>query len=210
VLAGLVGLVATTGSSSSVPSPSFEPSFSSFPGPPRDPSGICRPPDVCPATTRDLGAAELERIRPDVESTVGRTFNSIGIGAHGIAIDLFPGHERLAADLEGRFGDAVMIHLGTTRYCGGPGRSARCADAQGATTLPDGLHLALTLDPDTLHGTEAAGRGTLQIRYDGPGTFRLETGRPIVAHLVKPGTRTVVGTFTGMIAGTGLGLALTA
>jgi hypothetical protein len=139
---------------------------------------------------------------------VGRSFDSMGIGAHGILIDLFPGHERLAADLEDRFGDALTIHLGTTRYCGGPGRSARCADAQGATTLPEGLRLALTLDRDALHGTEAAGYGTLHVRFDGPGNFRLETGRPIVAHVVAPGTRTVVGTFTGIIGGTGLDLAL--
>ena len=210
VLAALVGLVAVTGSPSSAPpTSSFEP-LPSSPGPPcESPLGICPPPDVCPVATRSFSAAELERIRPDVESLVDNSFYSLGIGQHTFNIDLFPGREALAAELERRFGDAVTIQIGTTRYCRGPGHSARCADVQGAVALPDGLHLALTLDHDRLQGTAAAGDGTLHVRYDGPGAFRLETGRPIVAHLVKPGTRTVVGTFTGMVAGTGLGLALT-
>jgi hypothetical protein len=140
---------------------------------------------------------------------VGDTFYGIGNGARTIDIWLFPGHEALAADLDRRFGDALAIRVGTTRYCHGPGRSARCADLGGATTLPPGLRLALTLDHDTLHGTEGSGAGTLHVRFDGPGRFTLEGGgRPIVAKVVRPGTRTVVGTFTGGLAGTGLSLGL--
>jgi hypothetical protein len=154
--------------------------------------------------------AELDRIRPDVESMIGNAFYGIGTGEHTIDMELFPGHEELAATLEHRFGDAVTIRIGTTRYCGGPGRSARCADAAGATTLPPGLHLALTLDHDALHGTEAAGDATLHVRFDGPGTFTLDGGQPIIAKLVTPGTRIVVGAFTGVVGGTGFSLALAA
>ena len=131
-------------------------------------------------------------------------FYGVGTGLHTIDVDLFPGHEQLAAELEQRFGDAVTIRIGTTRYCGSPGRSGRCADAQGATTLPPGLHLTLILADRTVARTEAAARGSLKVRYDGPGTLVVDTGQPIVAHIVKRGTRTVIGTFTGGIRGTGL------
>jgi hypothetical protein len=157
-----------------------------------------------------LSVAELAEIRPSVESMIGDAFYGIGTGERSIEADLFPGQEPLAEKLEDRFGDAVTIRIGTTRYCHGAGRSARCADLQGATALPRGLHLRLTLDDDTLRGTEAAGAGVLHVRYDGPGTFTLDTGQPIVANVVRRGTRTVVGTFTGGIAGTGLGLVLAA
>src|SRR5438477_361645 len=82
-----------------------------------------------------------------------------------IDMDLFPGHEQLAAELERRFGDAVNIRMGTTRYCGGPGQSGRCADAQGATSLPRGLHLALTLENRTVSRSDPAAAGSLKVRY---------------------------------------------
>jgi len=134
----------------------------------------------------------------------------IGFGDRSIDVDLFPGHEPLAASLERRFGDAVTIGMGTTRYCGGPGRSGRCADAQGAATLPPGLDLALTLEHDAVDRNDPGARGSLNVRYDGPGTFAVDAGQPIVAYLVKPGSRAVVGAFTGALAGTGLSLRLTA
>ena len=105
----------------------------------------------------------------------------VGTGLHTIDVELFPGHEQLAAELEHRFGDAVTIRIGTTRYCGGPGRTGRCADAQGATTLASGLQLALTLEQRTVSRSGAAAAGSLKIRYDGPGSFDLDPGRPIVA-----------------------------
>jgi hypothetical protein len=141
---------------------------------------------------------------------IGNAFYGIGTGQRSIEADLFPGHEPLAEQLEDRFGDAVTVRVGTTRYCHGAGRSARCADLQGATVLPRGLHLRLTLDDDTLPATEASGAAVLHVRYDGPGTFAIDSGQPIVANVVRPGTRSVVGTFTGGIAGTGLSLRLAA
>ena len=208
-LAALVAVIAATGSTPVAAPPSLEASPSSG-GPCEDPSGICLAPDVCPAPTRTFSAAELAQVRPSVESMIGNAFYGIGTGERSIEADLFPGHEALAAELEHRFGDAVTVRIGTTRYCHGFGRSARCADAQGATAPPRGLHLRLTLDDDTLQGTEAAGAGVLHVRYDGPATFTLDLGQPIVANLVQPRTRTVVGTFTGDIAGTGLNLVLAA
>jgi len=165
---------------------------------------------VCPPPTHQYTAQDLERLRPDVESMIDGAFYSVGDGLHTIDMDLFPGHEQLAAELERRFGDAVNIRMGTTRYCGGPGQSGRCADAQGATSLPRGLHLALTLENRTVSRSDPAAAGSLKVRYDGPGTFDLGPGRPIVAHLVKPGTRTVIGTYTGGTFGTGLAVHLSA
>lgn len=135
---------------------------------------------------------------------VDGVFYSVGTGLHTVDVDLFPGHEQLAGELEQRFGDAVSIRMGTTRYCGGPGRSGRCADAQGATTLPPGLNLTLILEHSAVARSEAAARGSLKLRYDGPGTYEVDTGQPIVAHVVNRGTRTVIGAFTGVIGGTGL------
>ena len=181
----------------------------SSPGPPcTDRSGVCLPPDVCPPPAHPYSADELDRIRSGVESIIDNSYYSVGNGQHAVGVDLFPGHEDMAAELERRFGDAVTIRMGTTRYCGGPGRSGRCADAQGATTLPPGLALSLTLEHRTVARTADAAKGSLTVRYDGPGTFDLGPGQPIEAHIVKPGTRSVIGTFTGLIAGTGLSVHL--
>ena len=204
VLAVAVGLVATTAPAPSAPT---QPLASPSESPCTYPSGICPAPDVCPARVRH-SLAELERLRPGVESMIDGVFYSVGFGDGTIDVDLFPGHEQLAASLEQRFGDAVSIRMGTTRYCGGPGTSGRCADVQGATTLPPGLHLALTLEHDTVPRTAPTVQAALKVRYNGPGMFAISTGQPIIASLVKSGTRMVIGTNTGTVAGTGLSLRL--
>src|SRR5437870_1099636 len=83
VLAALVALVAA-GGSASVTSPAVEALRSSSGAPCQDPSGICLPPDGCPAATHAYSLGEFERIRPDVESMLGNTFYGIGTGAHTI------------------------------------------------------------------------------------------------------------------------------
>src|SRR4051794_6142424 len=85
-----------------------------------DRSGVCLPPDVCPAQAHPYASQDLDRLRPEVEAMVDGAFYGVGTGLHTIDLELFPGHEQLAAELEQRFGDAVSIRMGTARYCGGP------------------------------------------------------------------------------------------
>jgi hypothetical protein len=48
----------------------------------------------------------------------------------------------------------------------------------------------------------------LLVRNDNATPFSMDPGQPIIAALVTPGTRHVVGEYSGMVAGTGLGFSV--
>jgi hypothetical protein len=215
LVAVLAGLVAVLAASAPPPSAARPAALAPLapPGPPcLDPSGLCPAPDVCPPGDVSRGPAELARIRPDVEALLDRAYFGVGDGVHTVDVFLFQGHEPLAAELQRRFGGAVAVELGTTRWCGGPGHSARCADlAGGRAALPDGLRLALTLDDSSVAATTPEVKGALHVRYDGPGNFTLDhSGQPVLGKVVRPGTGSVVGTNVAPLAGTGLSVEVAA
>ena len=146
-------------------------------------------------------------MRPQVEAMIVDNFSSVGNGASSVMVDLLPGREALASRVLARFGDIVEIEIGETVYCGGPGTSRRCDDVPGSDALPPGLSLNLRLDRSSIKATEGLG-GELVIRNDSPTLFEMEPGQPLMAEIVLPGTRTVVGTYSGAIAGTGYNLTL--
>jgi hypothetical protein len=165
------------------------------------------PPASCPTPPGKYTQEQIVAARPQVETMIANNFSSVGNGANSISVDLLPGREPLASQLLARFGDIVEIEIGETTYCGGPAISRRCDELPGTDALPPGLSLSLRLERSSIRATEGLG-GELTIRNDAANLFEMEPGQPLTAEIVSPGTRTVVGTYSGAIAGTGYGLKL--
>jgi hypothetical protein len=134
--------------------------------------------------------------------------SGVGTGQHAVVVNLFPGREALAAALEARFGSAVAIAVGLAPYHCGDGNSRRCPSLQGSSTLPAGLHLTLKLGTSSMRAATESMDANLVVREDSPTPLAMDPGQPLVAQIVTPGTRTVVGTYGGGIGGTGLGFDL--
>lgn len=132
----------------------------------------------------------------------------IGYGFHQIFLMLSPGQEALAARVQARFRGAVQIQVGGVPYNCGDGASRDCGDLAGSSRLPPGLHLVLKLDA-TSFGPDATISGTVTVRNDGAALGSWDTGQPLTAVMVEPGTRKIVGTYGGLVAGTGYGFNLT-
>jgi hypothetical protein len=135
------------------------------------------------------------------------SFQSVGTGANAIVVSLQPGREPLAAQLTDSFGDQVEITVGLTPYCGKPGISPPCPPLTGTDILPGGLHLSLRLDRSTIRRTDSL-QGELTVRNDALTPFQMDPGQPLTALIVEAGTRNVVARYSGLVAGTGLALAL--
>jgi hypothetical protein len=131
----------------------------------------------------------------------------IGTGEHSIVVRLQPGREHLAAALEQRFHNALEITVGNAPYHCGIGTAPMCPAVTGTDQLRAGLHLTLELGVTTMRATDAI-TAYLVVRNDGHSPLGMDPGRPLVAMIVKPGTRVVVGEYRGPIAGTGIGLNL--
>jgi hypothetical protein len=164
-------------------------------------------PASCPTRLGKYTEEQILAARPQVEEMIGGNFSSVGNGASSVMVDLLPGREPLASKVLAQFGDIVEIEIGETVYCGGPGISRRCDDLPGTDALPPGVSLTLRLDKSSIKATEPLG-GELEIRNDSPTLFEIDPGQPLTADIVRPGTRTVVGTYSGAIAGTGYNLRL--
>ncbi|MGA2805926.1 MAG: hypothetical protein ABSF89_16315 [Acidimicrobiales bacterium] len=119
-----------------------------------------------------------------------------------VLIGLTPGNEPLAHRLLADYGRNMAIFVGLTTYNGSPGRSPRCGRLTPSAALPLGLHFALQLK----HKSVSSGRdffGTVVVSEHGSGSFSMDTGQPLEAVLVRPGTLQVVGVESEGIAGTG-------
>jgi hypothetical protein len=119
-----------------------------------------------------------------------------------VLIGLNPGDEELAHQLLVDYGRNMAVMVGLTIYNGSPGRSPRCARLTPSAALPLGLHLALQLKRKSVH---SGGNffGAVVVSEHGLGTFSMDTGQPLEAFVVRPGTLQIVGLFGGGIGGTG-------
>jgi hypothetical protein len=126
-----------------------------------------------------------------------------------VLIGLMPGEEELADKLLAEYGKKVSITISQLAYDGRPVRSPTCGQVAASAPMPPGLHLSLRLKHTVVRPGEGF-FGTVVISEDGPGVFSMDLGAPLEAVVVKPGTRQVVGVFTGGIAGYGLSPRLTA
>jgi hypothetical protein len=156
---------------------------------------------VAPGT---YSQAELTATRDEVEGATAGQILSLGIGESTVEVGLLPGREALAARIAHTFGARVSVTVGLTSYCGRPGRSPVCSSMPGGDHLPTGLRLVLVLDGRSIK-TGNFGNATLVVRETGTGAFQMDTGQPLVAQVVRSGTRSVVGTYSAGIGGTGYG-----
>jgi len=138
---------------------------------------------------------------------VNGNFAVVGVGEHAIMVNLFPGREALAARVEARFGNAVAIMVGLASYRCGDGNSRKCPSLQGSSNLPPGLHLTLNLGVASMPATGSI-NAQLVVQEDSATPLAMDTGSPLVADIVRPGTRTVVATYGGGIGGVGFGFDL--
>lgn len=141
----------------------------------------------------------------EVEAVSPRQLQGVGSCPGGpVVIELVPGAEHLAHELLAQFGKNVTISVGYTSYDGTPGRSLKCGVLAAPSPLPVGLVLSLRLTRHTVpSGSEFD--GTVIVTEQGPGSFRMDTGQPLQAVVVRTGTRQVVGVYSGGIAGTAFG-----
>ena len=198
------------GGNKAAPSTSLAPQspVGSTTSPPAGSRVASTPPQHCHTDSRSYTYAQLTALQPAVESIVKGKVSSVGTGEHAVEVNLLPGREALAASLEARFGNAVAITVGLAPYHCGDGKSRRCPPLQGSSNLPPGLHLTLELGTSSMRAATASMYGTLVVQEDRPKPLTMDPGGPLVAQIVTPGTRTVVGTYGGGIGGTGLGFTL--
>jgi hypothetical protein len=121
--------------------------------------------------------------------------------------------EALAARLHTRYGSAVTLTLGNFPYPGGrpltwTERRPRGSPSSAAEeVIVDGLDAR----PEFLTDRVVAGRdghGRVLLTNVGTTPLDLRTDQPLVAVVLAPSTGEEVGGYTGMVAGTGLGLHL--
>ena len=100
-------------------------------------------PVACPPVRDRYTAAQLHARRPSVDRVLGRNIAvfSVGEGAGAIEVDLFQGHEDLAARLLRAFPRLVHVKVAGVEFCGSPSVSPKCPDLAVSATLPTGLHL---------------------------------------------------------------------
>jgi hypothetical protein len=155
----------------------------------------------------DVSAAAAEIQRSVSPGTDG--FISISSGVDAVTVQLRGDRQAVADDLIARYGDLVSITLGNFPYPlssepTSPGTGALCsADLTGPTDL-NGLHAVLTLSETSVHSGQDID-GTVTVTNTGGTATGFESGSPLVGSVVKPGTTTAVASYSGMIAGVGLG-----
>jgi hypothetical protein len=96
----------------------------------------------------------------------------------------------------------VQIEVGLTQWNGHPGRSVRC----GLLAVPSSGPAGYTATLELSHRKVKVGanlNGAVVLRATGRSSVRIPSDQPIEVVLTKPGSRRVVGVYSGGIAGTG-------
>jgi hypothetical protein len=168
-------------------------------------------PQECTASERTgMTAAEATKIIQQIDALASGELQSTGACPGGpVVIGLQPGDEPLAEKLLAEYGKKVSITISFIAYTGSPVRSPTCGQVAAPAPMPAGLHLSLRLK-QTVVRPGADFEGSVVISESGPGVFDMDTGEPLVAVVVRPGTRRVVGVYSGGIGGVGYALRLTA
>jgi hypothetical protein len=150
-----------------------------------------------------LTTAQATRIINRVNVIAGDQLQMTAACSGGpVLIGLNPGDEELAHQLLVDYGRNMAVTVGLTIYNGSLGRSPRCGRLTPSASLPPGLQLELQLKHDSVR-SGASFAATVIVSEHGPGDFSMDTGQPLSAVLVLPGTLQVVGIYGGMIGGTG-------
>jgi hypothetical protein len=156
-------------------------------------------------TGSTLPQAKVDSAVTAIRAMAGRRFQGVDPCLSGrIIVWLTPGSEGLARQLQAEYGSALTISVGFTTWNGHPARSPRCGSLPPGTAPPRGVSLSLHLKTGTVRSGDMV-TGSVDIANRGTAPFFMDTGQPLQAVIVRPGTQRIVGTYTGGIAGTGYG-----
>jgi hypothetical protein len=165
----------------------------------------------CLNRTAGLTQPEANQIAQDVSSAVGNQLRMLAPCPTGpVIVGLAPGNEALASRLFARYGQKIDIEMGLTHFDGSPGRSPKCGPLPSPVDPSPGLGVSLRaqLGQSTVKaGQDFSGKVVVTVTE---GHLAMDTGQPLEAVLVQPGTRRVVGVGTSAIGGTGYGFDLSA
>ena len=177
--------------------------------PPTPKPKVALPSCLNATTGSTLPQAQVQSTATAIRVMAGSRFQGIAPCPSGrIIVWLSPGSEGLAKQLQARYGSALTIALGLTRWNGHAVRNPRCGPLPSWTAPPRGLSLSLHLKAKTVR-SGAVVTGNVEITNRGTAPFFMDTGQPLQAVIVRRGTHRIVGAYTGGIAGTGYGIRLT-
>jgi hypothetical protein len=163
--------------------------------------------------------AHLELIRSEVRElfvTRPGQVKGLGIGWGIVHVSLRADQERLASQLLARYGDAVSLILGAFPYPPDRPRTSRDKMVEDAIATPvpareamrvPGLELSLELDAVTVVAGQD-GTGRIVLCNVGDTRVDLSSEQPLTGDVVDPRSEQIVARYTGLIAGTGLRIAL--
>jgi hypothetical protein len=140
-------------------------------------------------------------VEPDVDillAMVKGHLSSLFPCSGGIVIELTPGSVALAQQIRARFGKGVKVFIDSSA----PNPPVTCLPLLKTRVTPSGLKVSLHLDSQTVPAGGSFS-GYLKISYNGAHSFEMDTGQPLVAELLQPGTRRAVGFYHGGTVGTG-------
>ena len=162
-------------------------------------------PQTCPSTTpsSSLPPSRVAILEHAVTTFVGKRLDGVGECGNGLLVMLSPGSEALARRVRVRFGSSVaQISVGLTSWDGRPGRSPLCGSLPTSSPQPLGYSVTLDLRPPMVRSGENL-QGTVVFHNPGTGRVRVDSVEPVEIVITRPGTRRVVGVYSGGIAGTG-------
>lgn len=152
-----------------------------------------------------MTTAAANQIVSRINATLSGVVLSVGACTGGpVFVGLAPGAEHDASQPTALYGNDVVIAVGLTAFDGSPGLSPVCGEVPPTLPVPAGLHLTLVVARDRLPSGSSF-QGGVVVSEKGSGSIVMDTGQPLQAVIVRPGTRRVVGVFAGAIGGTGFG-----
>jgi hypothetical protein len=174
---------------------------------PRTTPSLAQSPAACSAASSSIISpippSRIAQTENEIRALAGARFAGVGqCGRDLLLLTLTPGSEATARQVRDRFGLSVQIMVGLTVWNGATGRSPRCPPLPADAVAPPGYTATVDLDSSVVvSGDDLEGR--VVVRNTGTTAVRVATVQPIELQLVVPGTRRVVGTYAGAIAGTG-------
>ena len=162
-----------------------------------------------------FNSAQISAVATEIQQQMTAGGPMVGVfgGTSAVEVQLAAYGEDFAAQLVATYGDIVKVRVGLFPY--------PMTDELAASTEPDpacasdisgpidmsGLRAEVRLASNALaQGTDTDGK--VVFTNTGTADVSFESGDPLTGVVVMPGTTDVVGTFTGVLAGTGAGAVL--
>ena len=168
-------------------------------------------PDEFEIVLAERTEADLLAIQQEIVNRARPFLVSAGSGgATGvIEVGLRANGEGMARQIVEEYGDAVHVTVGVLSY---PDRTradglTTCTPANGTLRLDAPLRGTLTLQPLSV-SSGADFDATVRVVNIGVNAFDFQSGSPVTALVFAPGASEAIGTYTGGIAGVGLGQVL--